>query len=541
VNASRGDRSGGELRWHILARWVALAALGAGTVFAGSRGIVESVRPLLLICGLIASYNVAVAVLSCRGWNPDRLTSVSLCLDTAALTAFLHYSGDIENPLLFAYSLPVAAMAILRGKKHGMGLAALSLGLFGALMAFTLLDALPLRLAHHHLNLLHDFFLHERIDPDLSGQGFDYIATHAMILSVLVLGSAFGFGTLAERLREKEVAIRRENDKMSILFRILPEGVVLLTPQGKILLANEAARRLIGDLGGHGISGVDSRLGIARRLAGFKGPAEEFETVWDGRSLAHALAAGSPEGPYVWIFRDVTEERRLLGQVMHASKMADLGLLAAGIAHEIGNPLSSMSAIVQILELKKAPPEISDHLKVLGTQVERIGKIVQDVSAFARPSSDRKTCTPLRALVDRALGIFRYHEKAKTVTVEVASSEPSMEIEAVEDQVVQVLLNLLLNAADALGGAGKVTVSISSEGRDVAVSVADRGPGMSEEVQRRLFTPFFTTKEPGKGQGLGLFISQAIARGHGGRIDVQSAPGQGSTFTLRIPRSRKAA
>jgi len=289
------------------------------------------------------------------------------------------------------------------------------------------------------------------------------------------------------------------------------------------------------------ISADDEGAGIIGRIAAFKGSVQEFETNVRGRVLAHALASDRPEGPFVWVLRDVTEQRQLLGQVMHASKMADLGLLAAGIAHEIGNPLSTMSAVVQVLQTKNPPAEFSDRLRALGASVERITRIVQDIGTFARPTEGRRSALSVPAVVDKTAAIFRLHDKSKEVKLEIDCPRNLPSIQGVEDQLIQVLLNLLLNAADASDGRGSVWLEARVEGNFLAISVRDQGTGIDPELQKRLFTPFFTTKEQGKGQGLGLFISDSIVHGHGGRIDVRSARGSGSTFTIRLPLGTRAA
>jgi signal transduction histidine kinase len=136
--------------------------------------------------------------------------------------------------------------------------------------------------------------------------------------------------------------------------------------------------------------------------------------------------------------------------------------------------------------------------------------------------------------------IFRLHGKSKGIRVEVSEGPPSARVSVVEDQIVQVLLNLLLNAADASSESGTIRAGIANGNGMVSISVRDQGSGMSEEVCRQLFTPFFTTKEQGQGVGLGLFLSDSIARAHGGRIEVDSVPGTGSTFTLILPAGNGA-
>ncbi|MBI1849386.1 MAG: HAMP domain-containing histidine kinase, partial [Planctomycetes bacterium] len=206
-----------------------------------------------------------------------------------------------------------------------------------------------------------------------------------------------------------------------------------------------------------------------------------------------------------------------------------------GIAHEIGNPLSSMSAIIDVMEMKQTAPGLIDKMRALRSHVDRIHRIVQDVTSFARPSAGRRTHVTVSQVIDKALQIFRLHERTRGIQLDVSAPDPSLVIEVVEDQIVQVLLNLLLNAADASSGKGVVAVRASRRDDRVLLAVSDSGVGMSEELQRRLFTPFFTTKDPGKGVGLGLFISESIVRGHGGSIDVRTALGAGATFTVVLP------
>src|SRR5262249_21754089 len=188
-------------------------------------------------------------------------------------------------------------------------------------------------------------------------------------------------------------------------------------------------------------------------------------------------------------------------------------------------------------EMRKTAPDIADRLSAIRSHVERMSRIVQDVRDFSRPSTGRRTRVALNELVEKALHIFRMHEKSRGLRVEVASQNGPVTLDAVEDQIVQVLLNLLLNGADACGATGVIRIQLSGGRDEAAIAVIDHGTGMSERVRQHLFVPFFTTKEPGKGVGLGLFISDAIVRGHGGRIEVDSSPGVGSTFTVHLPRT----
>lgn len=514
-----------ESRWQLVARFFCAGFLGAAGLIAGRLGFVPSSVPLLAVAFLIAAYNLTLLI---PGFHRSAVRSTSVfLLDVLAVTFYLHYSGDIENPLRFGYSLPIIAGAVLISKRAGFLLAGAATVLFGGLVSLTVLvDAVP----HHHLALLPELKLHDLIDPDRSYDAWNYIAVHMIALFAILWGSAFGFGFLAERIREGERRLRSEHERMLLLLGLLPEGICLLRRDGTVLLSNPAARSLHPS-----IESGTAEAHVRSRLMSFRGPVEEFETHEEVRILQHVLARGTSEEPVVWVARDLTEQRRLAAQIMHHSKMIDLGLLAAGIAHEIGNPLSSMSAVLELMESKGDPARTRERVGSLRGHVDRIARIVRDFTGFARPSAAQKSRVSLDALAEKTLSIFRLHEKARGLKVEVRGGTAGT-VEAIEDQIQQVLLNLLLNAADATAPGGTIRLRLEDDSREVRASIEDSGEGMTDEVRRRLFTPFFTTKPQGKGVGLGLFVSESIIRAHRGRIDVESVPGRGSTFTLALPR-----
>lgn len=196
-----------------------------------------------------------------------------------------------------------------------------------------------------------------------------------------------------------------------------------------------------------------------------------------------------------------------------------------------------MQAILELIEIKAEAPQISPQLASLRAHIERMTAIIQEVTTFGRPSTGRRSCVDAAGLVKKAVQIFRMHRKSRGREIDMDFPTRQIEVDVVEDQIIQVLLNLLLNGADAMPNGGRLSVSVSAQGDRARIAVSDSGMGMNSGVLRRLFTPFFTTKDPGAGVGLGLFVSDSIVREHGGRIDVRSSPGKGSTFAVLLPKA----
>ena len=220
-------------------------------------------------------------------------------------------------------------------------------------------------------------------------------------------------------------------------------------------------------------------------------------------------------------------------QVLHQEKMAGFGLLAAGIAHEVGNPLTSISSVVQILETRGYDEYTTEKLQLVTGQLGRIQGILRELVTFSRPASDERGRVAIKDVIDEALGIAKYYKggKSRQIAATVPSDLPL--IVGVRDQLVQVVFNLVLNAIDATGKGGRIDVTATREADRLIVTVADDGCGIDPAQQSRLFRPYFTTKK--QGTGLGLFVTRKIVEAHGGRIECDSTPGKGTRFIVGIP------
>ena len=220
-------------------------------------------------------------------------------------------------------------------------------------------------------------------------------------------------------------------------------------------------------------------------------------------------------------------------QVLHQEKMAGFGLLAAGIAHEVGNPLTSISNVVQMLDRREADEYTREKLALVTGQLTRIQTTLRELVTFSRPASDQRGLVSIPDVVGEALGIAKYYKGGKSRRIEADVPPDLPTLAGVRDQLVQVVFNLVLNAIDATGKGGHIRVSAARTAGGVELAVADDGTGIDPAVQPRLFRPYFTTKK--HGTGLGLFVLRRIAEAHGGAVAVESEPGHGATFRVTLP------
>jgi signal transduction histidine kinase len=219
--------------------------------------------------------------------------------------------------------------------------------------------------------------------------------------------------------------------------------------------------------------------------------------------------------------------------VLHQEKMAAFGLLAAGIAHEVGNPLTSISTMVQMLQRREADSYTLHKLGLVSGQLKRIQTTLRELIEFSRPASSARGRVALGDILDEALNIAKYYKRTRGRIASPALPADLPPLWGVRDQLVQVFLNLILNAIDATDKGGKIELSVTRHGGEVEVTVRDDGSGVDPDHASRLFQPYFTTKA--HGTGLGLFVTQRLVGDHGGRVAFESRPGEGTTFRVCLP------
>jgi signal transduction histidine kinase len=361
---------------------------------------------------------------------------------------------------------------------------------------------------------------------------------------------------LLERRRRRSLfeLVRRGKQQWEATFDAISEGIALVTAQGVIRRANTA----FAALAGRPVTAVvgtllcDALFGEPHTLAdllhaavqgGRPAPLVRRSDILNRvlRVAAAPVTRAVDGASVVVVVEDITEQQALEAQLIQSEKMAAVGTLVSGIANELNNPLTSIAGLSEfLLEQSAAGAAGREHLRVINEQAERAGHIVRDLLTFARKGPAVRARVDLGDVVQRTLGLMAYELKRRDVAAEIAVAPALPPVFGDRHQLQQVALNLLGNAVHALGDLPpgrprRVAISLQPELGRVVLRVTDTGPGISDEVRAQMFSPFFTTKPPGEGTGLGLFVSYGIAEAHGGTLTVESRPGQGATLVLSLP------
>jgi len=252
----------------------------------------------------------------------------------------------------------------------------------------------------------------------------------------------------------------------------------------------------------------------------------------DGGAITHVITIGE----------DITEGRQVQRRVLQSEKLAAVGQLAAGVMHEINNPLATIAACVAAIDGRlgeQVDPTVHEYLEIIDREVLRCTHIVDGLLDFSRPrESAPRAAAQVNSLVDQTLFLLKHHQSFKRLRIVREPADDLPPVLANDEQMIQVLMALMLNAVDAMDETGTLTVRTRrnpAERGEILIEVADTGHGIAAADLPKIFEPFFTTKPPGRGTGLGLSICYGIVEQHRGRIEVESTPGLGSTFSVYLP------
>jgi len=353
--------------------------------------------------------------------------------------------------------------------------------------------------------------------------------------------------------------VRRGKEQWEGTFDAIAEGMALVDDHATIRRANTAFAALVGRpvtgvVGGHlchllfgehlTLAELMRETAEGGRHAPIVRRSEPLGRVL--RIVAASVARAVDGATAIVVVEDISEQQMLEAQLIQSEKMAAVGTLVSGVAHELNNPLTSIAGLSEFLLEQPAGAVLERrHLQVINEEAERAGRIVRDLLTFSRKGPAERTPVDLGDVVQRTVQLMAYEMKRRGVSVltSIASGVPP--VLGDRYQLQQVVLNLLSNAAHALGTLPpdrprQVEVKVSAEGARAMLRVIDTGPGIPPDVKAQMFSPFFTTKAPGEGTGLGLFVSYGIAEAHGGMLSAESVPGEGATLILSLPVAETA-
>lgn len=360
--------------------------------------------------------------------------------------------------------------------------------------------------------------------------------------------------TLEDRVEQRTAELQRNQAFSKLLFNAMHENLVVIDGDMRIIEANDAARATYGDdLVGRPCSEVfeDSEDcdnctdQCPVRAALERGALVEEERVHarDGHTeIMHTqvfplpAAEGSPPNRVLMVSRPITQEKQERAAEAAGEKVSAYALMAASVADEIGNPLASISAQLQLARRKNDPQFTEKVMGIIEQQVERISGLLKDITAFSSRQSKRATLVYWNQIVEDAVRLLKHDPKGRFAAFQLDLADELPAVYAEPESSFQVLLDLGLNALDAMDGHGTIRFETELQDDQVIVRVCDTGPGVDQALRDQIFEPYFTTKDGGAGRGLGLFISRRMVEQMGGTLEYDPpSDGQGARFVVRMP------
>jgi PAS domain S-box-containing protein len=348
--------------------------------------------------------------------------------------------------------------------------------------------------------------------------------------------------------------MRQSEERYRRLIEVSPLAI-FVNRDDRVIFINDAGLRLFGAVKASEILGKspfelfhpDCHAAIRERIRrlvenGTVLPAvEEKISKVDGTVADVEVSAArfmDEEGPaIVAMIRDISEQKQLQEQLRRTERVAELGTLASGMAHEIGTPMNVILGRAEYLMDRVKDEPVKKGLQTIVAQVERITKVMNQLLSFARRRPPERRALDLKEVVETSVEIFQERLARSRIRVTLELDPHCPRVHADPDQMHQVLINMIMNAIHAMPTGGELRIGVAPAQDRVRLTVADTGHGIPPDTLAHIFDPFFTTKEFGKGTGLGLTVVKGILDEHGGAISVDSEPGRGTTFTILLPRA----
>ncbi|HVO79200.1 MAG TPA: PAS domain S-box protein [Terriglobales bacterium] len=369
-------------------------------------------------------------------------------------------------------------------------------------------------------------------------------------------------GTLVDvtERRKMEKAIRRQEEFQRYLLESFPDLILVIDLDERYSFVSSRLRDLLGyrpeELSGKKVETAQEQspeflalcreVSSGRKMFGFcEYGARHRDGSWRTMraSASPLFDAESKLSGVIVSVRDITVEKKLEQQIIQSERLAAMGQMIGGFAHELNNPLTSILGVTELLQEGEATESVRKHLAMLQQQTRRAAEIVQNLMYFSRPPSPGKGPINLSELVQRTLHLHAYSLRRNSITVDFLPDNAIPPVSGDPHQLMQVFLNLILNAEQAIREVrdkGTLRIRLGRAGNTVTASFQDDGPGIPPDILPNIFDPFYTTKRPGRGTGLGLSICKAILKEHGGNVEVASGPGGGAVFTVTLPAASAA-
>jgi len=494
--------------------------LGSFIVFEIGYSIFPNANAVLYLIVVLYFLSFAYALLLGKV-NAAVLAYAQVVVDLLAAAALIIATGGIESWFSWLLLLITVSAAMVINRRAGYIVATLGGLLYGILLDLQYYGVLPIP-----------------YDPDLAEKEILYkIFSHFAALYLI----AFLTGRLTTRIERKDIDIETLTLFNTEVIENTPSGLFSTTPEGTVVLFNRAAEEITGlsreDAHGQNISAIFPFITSPRAQRRSEavvrfGDAEKVI----GLSVSCMRDAGGRETGFIGVFQDLTELKRLAEEIKKKEKLAAVGELSAKIAHEIRNPLASLKGSMELLRENAVSPGQRERLMGIAlAEMDRLNSIITDFLDYSKPSAPMVADFDLNAVLGETLEMLG-NSGATGISVRRAFDGP-LPVKADSQKLQQVFWNLGLNALDAMPGGGELSVHTRTLDGSVEITFSDTGAGIRKEDLEKIFFPFFTTKS--NGTGLGLSIAYRIVEDHGGSIAVESAPGKGSRFRVRLPRREK--
>jgi PAS domain S-box-containing protein len=363
-------------------------------------------------------------------------------------------------------------------------------------------------------------------------------------------------GTLVDvtERRKLERRLLQQEEFRRHLLESFPDLILVVDLQERYTFVSSRVRDLLGyrpeDLLGKKISETEDHSPELAALyqdvsSGIRifGSAEYSARHRDGSwrtmraSASQLFDADAKPGGVIVSVRDITMEKKLEHQIVQSERLAAMGAMIGGVAHELNNPLTSILGVSELLQDSQTTEAARKQIGILQQQARRAAEIVHNLTYFSRPPAPGKTPVNLGEIVERTLNLHAYSLRKNNITVDFLRESGLPSVQADPHQLMQVFLNLILNAEQAIREArdrGTLRIRLGNSGESVWASFHDDGPGIPGDILASIFDPFYTTKRPGRGTGLGLSICKAVMKEHNGTIEAANAPGGGAVFTVTL-------